>query len=196
MLVLVLHVQVDQVVPVPPVHRQNDQDEEIRREDERFRRRHATAARETSRSDYIVAYVDSRKRLFTVRSFRMTESELQRLLDAVRAGTLDAGTPPRRASSTRCARRRSTTWASRASTPIAICGRAFPKSSSGSARRRPRSPPSPSASSRAGTRCSSRARRRRRTTPCARLCPNATYHDEARAITLAQGDIPAGTAPS
>ncbi len=41
-LVLVLHVQVDKVVTVPPVHCQDDQDEEVRREDEGFNKRHDT----------------------------------------------------------------------------------------------------------------------------------------------------------
>ena len=41
--ILVLHVQVDQVIPVPTVHGQNDQHEEIRGERERFRWRHIRA---------------------------------------------------------------------------------------------------------------------------------------------------------
>ena len=45
MVILVLHVQVDEVVPVPPVYCENHQDEEIGRERERFERGH------TRRSD-------------------------------------------------------------------------------------------------------------------------------------------------
>ena len=41
MTVLVLHVQVDQVIPVPPVDRENDEDEKVGRENEGFAGRHA-----------------------------------------------------------------------------------------------------------------------------------------------------------
>ena len=41
MTVLVLHVQVDQVIPVPPVDREDDEDEKIGREDQRFAWCHA-----------------------------------------------------------------------------------------------------------------------------------------------------------
>ena len=43
---LVLHVQVNKVVPVPSVYREDDQYEEICGEDERLRRRHAGCGRE------------------------------------------------------------------------------------------------------------------------------------------------------
>ena len=36
LLVLVLHVDVHQVVPVPPIHSEDEENEEVRGEDERF----------------------------------------------------------------------------------------------------------------------------------------------------------------
>ena len=52
--ILVLHVQVDQVVPVPPVDRQNDQDEEIGGECERLRQASCGHKRARTRSMIIL----------------------------------------------------------------------------------------------------------------------------------------------
>ena len=50
--VLVLHVQVHEVVPVPAVYGENDENEEICGENERFGRRHAVKNRLNTRVDY------------------------------------------------------------------------------------------------------------------------------------------------
>ena len=111
----------------------------------------------------------------------------------VRAGHGRPGCRRPTASSTRCARRRSRTWAS----PASITHRA---TAAGISRGHPRPGQNAGPDRRdrrahrvaRGRRCSSRAPRRRPSTPCATSCRTPTYHAEARAITLAQGEIPRG----
>ena len=77
---------------MPPVHGENDQDEEIRGEGERFGWRHAGCATR-NRHDYS-SLVRRKSRNRPLRPMiapplRMTASDLRRLLDEVRTGAVD-----------------------------------------------------------------------------------------------------------
>ena len=192
LLVLVLHVQVDQVIPVPPVDRENDQNEEIRGEGERFDGGHARMTRARHQTDYIAASRKFKKRGFRFDSRSHDRSELQRLLDDVRRGDDRSGTRrrphPRGAArgAVRGPRLRARRYASRRAAGLS---RSHPRpgQDAGTDRRHRR------AHRRARTVAARHARaRRRRSTPCATSCPAPTYHDDARAITLKQGEIAAG----
>jgi hypothetical protein len=111
--ILVLHVEVDQVIPVPPVHGENDEDEKVSREDQRFKGRHAAGN----------THGVHRHQLYSAKG-----PACDQFRSAGFTGQGSAGRPRSirgrgRDSLRRCAPRRSRTWASRASTPIASCGR-------------------------------------------------------------------------
>ena len=114
----------------------------------------------------------------------MTESELRRLLDeVVRAAARSILPPPPCACSTLCAPPRSKTSDSRVSIRTASCDKGSRKSSSALARRRPRSPPSP-------THRRQRPVAARDPSPAeafdavARVVPAAEYHAGRRTITF------------
>ena len=124
---LLLHVQIDEVVPVPAVDGENDQDEEIRDENQRFSGRHRLGESVTGTIDHIICR--------RTRSQRTSaQHEPLRASSAARARSRRRARHrrPRSDQLLRCAARtrRSRTWASPASITIAPSGRAFRKSSS------------------------------------------------------------------
>ena len=152
--VLVPHVEIHEVIPMPAVDREDDQDEKIRGEREGFVDAHVLALQ-----SFILLLGPNGVKQMARRS--------------ARTGGARRGRRRRRArrSWRRCFELvRSRISGSPASIITAASVRGFPRSSSASARRRIRLRRSPAKSSAAARRCSSRARARSRSTPCAPSC--------------------------
>ena len=121
-----------------------------------------------------------------------SNKQLQDLLEQVARGELDTATAHRRADGRAACQSVTKIWGSHASITIAPSARDFPKSSSASARRRPKLPASRPRLSGAARRCSSPARALPRSTPFATSVPGATYHADAAIISLRQQDVTPG----